>query len=251
MAAVSGRIAVHREEGTAGTKSASVTEKQRRADLSASLQKLKDRIPGSESLSNRQQVIEAGVAYIDSLRYTIHLLEFDKRMLQSEKKWLMEQSTRPDFTIGRGGPASSSDTRPISSPISDNHLHKRDHLTSKELPLGNLENMRVLYTCTDPYLQRIQILGHIKLPQMLCEMRCRDRHGVLYEAMDAIKAYDFLSINKCMQEYDTEKDQLIQIFLLDIVENFNSTQVEQLGEDIVKSLFSPANIAPGVKRKKN
>ena len=90
--------------------SASVTEKQRRADLSASLQKLKDRIPGSESLSNRQQLIEAGVAYIDSLRYTIGLLEFDKRMLQSERKWLMEQSTSPDFAIGRGGPASSSDT---------------------------------------------------------------------------------------------------------------------------------------------
>ena len=58
-------------------------------------------------------------------------------------------------------------------------------------------------------------------------------------------------INKYMQEYDRANGQLIQLFVLDIVHNFSTSQVEQLGKDLTQFLFSLANIVPGVKRKKN
>ena len=58
-------------------------------------------------------------------------------------------------------------------------------------------------------------------------------------------------INKYMQEYARANGQLIQLFVLDIVHSFSTSQVEQLGKDLTQFLFSLANIVPGVKRKKN
>mmetsp|Transcript_12601 Transcript_12601/g.46026 ORF Transcript_12601/g.46026 Transcript_12601/m.46026 type:complete len:193 (-) Transcript_12601:1184-1762(-) len=189
--------------------------------MKGSLDSLRSRVPESQGLGKRH-LIEKCIAYIDRLKWQVSVLEMEYYMVRKDRDSLLSQVSQAPFSVSSGAPGTTSE-RAVVGP--SGRLHGPQQVST-----GLFERMHVLYSCIDPQEQRIQIMGPADLSSLVIEIRCKERHGILYEAMDAIKALSAVKINKYIQEYDG--DTSINIFLLDSVNGIEKQAVQRLGEKL-------------------